>query len=225
MNQNASHPRCPWLDLSKPDYVAYHDQEWGVPVYDDRTMFEYLTLESAQAGLSWYTVLRKRENYRKAFANFDCERVARYDAKHINRLIKNAGLIRNHRKLSAAVSNARCFLQIRETYQSFSNYIWNFVGNQPIVNKLRVKQDYPATSPESDALSRDLKQRGFKFIGSTICYAHLQAAGLVNDHSVNCFRRQEIIDSYPTKSDDRKTEKNNSVTSSRRLQKTSRTNS
>lgn len=185
--------RCPWVDLGKPDYVAYHDAEWGVPVHDDRKQFEFLLLESAQAGLSWYTVLRKRENYRQAFANFDPEQVARFDAEHIAKLLLNPGLIRNRAKLEAAVGNARGFLRIQEEFGSFSSYIWGFVDGTPQVGTLRTLADYRATSAESDALSRDLHQRGFRFVGSTICYAHMQATGLVNDHTLNCFRRAEIL--------------------------------
>ena len=189
-------PRCPWVPLDKPDYVAYHDEEWGVPVHDDRLIFEFLTLESAQAGLSWYTVLRKRENYRRAFDGFDPERVARYDEKKIAALLNDAGIIRNKLKIRAAVHNARKFLEVQEAFGTFDAYIWRFVDGRPIVHEIRTLEDYPATSPESDALSRDLKQRGFKFVGSTIIYAHMQATGLVNDHTLDCFRRAQIIESY-----------------------------
>ncbi|MEO1132583.1 MAG: DNA-3-methyladenine glycosylase I [Cyanobacteria bacterium J06639_1] len=190
-------PRCPWVDLSKPDYVAYHDLEWGVPVFDDRLMFEFLTLESAQAGLSWYTILKKRDAYRQAFDNFDPEKVARYDDKKRRSLLQNPGIVRNRLKVASAISNARLFLDVRDEFGSFVEYIWQFVDRQPVVNTLRTLEDYPATSPESDALSKDLKRRGFKFVGSTICYAHMQATGLVNDHALTCFRRQDIIDRYP----------------------------
>lgn len=185
--------RCPWVDLGKPDYVAYHDTEWGVPVHDDRKQFEFLLLESAQAGLSWYTVLRKRENYRQAFANFEPEKVARFDAEHIARMLLNPGLIRNRAKLEAAVGNARGFLRIQEEFGSFSRYIWGFVNGAPLVSNLRTLADYRATSAESDALSRDLRRRGFRFVGSTICYAHMQATGLINDHTLDCFRRSELL--------------------------------
>ena len=191
--------RCPWVDLSKPDYVAYHDEEWGVPVHDDRTLFEFLTLEGAQAGLSWYTVLRKRENYRKAFSNFDPEKVARYDARKIAALILDPGIIRNKAKIHATVNNAQQFLKVQEQFGSFDAYIWKFVNGKPIVNIIKGVKDYVATSRESDALSKDLKERGFKFIGSTICYAHMQATGMVNDHLLTCFRRQEIIKSCLTR--------------------------
>jgi DNA-3-methyladenine glycosylase I len=188
--------RCPWLNLSKPDYVEYHDKEWGVPIHDDRTIFEFLTLESAQAGLSWYTVLKKRENYRIAFDNFDPEKVAVYDKNKVNELLSNAGIIRNKAKILSAINNAEKFLDIKSKFGSFDSYIWQFVNGKPIVNEIRKIEDYKATTKESDALSKDLKQRGFKFLGSTTCYAHMQAAGMVNDHSVDCFRRQEIIEQY-----------------------------
>lgn len=188
--------RCPWVDRTKADYVAYHDQEWGVPVHDDRTIFEFLTLEAAQAGLSWYTVLRKRAAYRKAFAGFDPARVARYGRREIELLLKNPGIIRNQQKLLAAINNGKRFLEVQEEFGSFDRYIWRFVDGRPVVNRLRKLGDYPATSKESDALSKDLKQRGFKFVGSTICYAHMQATGMINDHVLSCFRRREILRSY-----------------------------
>lgn len=189
--------RCPWVDLGKPDYVEYHDKEWGVPVHDDRLIFEFLTLESAQAGLSWYTVLRKRENYRKAFAGFDPVKVARYGRGRLEALLENPGIIRNRQKIAAAINNAGRFLTVQEEFGSFDAYIWRFVDGRPIVrNRLRALKDYPATSPESDALSKDLKQRGFQFVGSTICYAHMQATGMVNDHALRCFRRREVIDGH-----------------------------
>ena len=188
--------RCPWVDLAKPDYVDYHDREWGVPVHDDRRMFEFLTLEAAQAGLSWYTVLRKRENYRIAFDQFDPEKVARYTERRVQKLLANPRIIRNRAKILAAIENAKKFIEIREQFGSFDSYIWRFVDGKPIVNTIRVLVDYPATSRESDALSEDLRRRGFKFVGSTISYAHMQATGMVNDHSVDCFRRQEIIEGY-----------------------------
>ena len=188
--------RCPWVDLTKLDYVKYHDKEWGVPVHDDRTIFEFLTLEGAQAGLSWYTVLRKREAYRKAFRQFDPERVARYGKRELASLLNNPGIIRNQQKIVAAINNAQRFLEVQSAFGSFDRYIWHFVNGKPIVHKLRRLKDYPATNTESDALSKDLKQRGFKFVGSTICYAHMQATGMINDHVVDCFRRREIIDSH-----------------------------
>ena len=185
--------RCPWVDLTKPDYVEYHDHEWGVPVHDDQVMFEFLTLEAAQAGLSWYTVLRKREAYRAAFAGFDPEKVARYGKHQVGALLKNAGIIRNKAKILAAIHNAGKFIEVREEFGSFDHYIWRFVSGGPIAHRLKSLKDYPVTTPESDALSKDLKQRGFKFVGSTICYAHMQATGMVNDHVARCFRRREIL--------------------------------
>jgi DNA-3-methyladenine glycosylase I len=188
--------RCPWVDLSKSDYVTYHDVEWGVPVHDDRLLFEFLVLEGAQAGLSWYTVLRKRQNYRDAFDHFDPAQVARYDERKIAELLSNPGLIRNRAKIGAAVGNARRFLAVQEVFGSFDAYLWRFVDGRPIINELRTLSDYPATSPEADAMSRDLRVRGFKFVGPTICYAHMQATGMVNDHTLDCFRRQEIVERY-----------------------------
>ncbi len=185
--------RCPWVDLTKVDYVEYHDREWGVPVHDDRTIFEFLTLEGAQAGLSWYTVLRKRGTYRKAFAEFDPVKVAQYGKKELKSLLNNPGIIRNQQKIGATLNNAQRFLEVQAEFGSFDAYIWRFVGGKPIVHQFRRLKDYPATSTESDALSKDLKQRGFKFVGSTICYAHMQATGMINDHVVYCFRRREII--------------------------------
>ncbi len=188
--------RCPWVDLTKPDTIEYHDREWGVPLHDDQRLFEFLTLESAQAGLSWYTVLRKRENYRTAFDQFDPQRVAGYDEEKVQELLGNPGIIRNRLKVRAAINNAQHFLEVQEAFGSFDAYIWRFVDGEPIVNELKEMGDYPATSPESDVLSKDLRGRGFKFVGSTICYAHMQATGMVNDHSLDCFRRDEIIGQY-----------------------------
>lgn len=188
--------RCPWVTLTKPDYIEYHDREWGVPVHDDRIWFEFLLLESAQAGLSWYTILRKRDNYRAAFDHFDPEKVARYDEQYVQVLLANPGIIRNRRKILAAINNAHQFLEIQEQFGSFDAYIWRFVDGQPIVNELENVEDYPVTSNESDALSKDLRKRGFQFFGSTTCYAHMQATGMVNDHAISCFRRAEIIASY-----------------------------
>src|ERR1043166_8672265 len=188
--------RCPWVDLTKPDYIQYHDTEWGVPVHDDHTIFEFLTLEAAQAGLSWYTVLRKRAAYKKAFVGFDPERVARYGERQLQSLLSNSGIIRNQLKILAAIHNAKRFVEIQKEFGSFDNYIWRFVGGKPIQHKIRRLKDYPATIAESDALSKDLKRRGFKFVGSTICYAHMQATGMVNDHAIECFRREEISKSY-----------------------------
>ena len=188
--------RCPWVDLSKPDYVAYHDNEWGVPVHDDRLIFEFITLEGAQAGLSWYTILRRREGYRRVFAGFDPEQVARFDKERVSALLQDPGIIRNRAKVEATVTNARAFLKVQAEFGSFAAYIWRFVDGHPRVSELRTLADFPVTSPEAEALSRDLKQRGFRFVGPTICYAHMQATGMVNDHTVDCFRRGEIIAAY-----------------------------
>ena len=188
--------RCPWVDLTKEDYVRYHDLEWGVPVYDDRLLFEFITLEGAQAGLSWYTVLRKRENYRSLFDGFDPVKVAAYDQERIESLLQDPGIIRNRQKVTAAVNNAQRFLEVQQEFGSFSDYAWRFVDGKPMVHELREMSDFQATTAESDAMSKDLKLRGFKFVGSTICYAHMQATGMVNDHTMDCFRRQPIIDLY-----------------------------
>lgn len=185
--------RCPWVDLTKPDYVAYHDDEWGVPVHDDKILFEFLTLEAAQAGLSWYTVLRKRENYRKLFEEFNVERVARFTPKRVEKLLLDPGIIRNRLKVEATVNNARQFIKVQEEFGSFANYSWRFVNGKPIVNRPRTLKDFQSTSKESDAMSKDLKQRGFKFVGSTIIYAHMQAVGMVNDHAWTCFRRNNTV--------------------------------
>jgi len=185
--------RCPWVDLGKPDYVEYHDKEWGVPVHDDRLLFEFLTLEAAQAGLSWYTVLRKRENYRAAFDNFDVKKIARYGDKKIQELLTNAGIIRNRAKILAAINNAQKFLEVQKEFGTFDSYMWKFVGGKPIVNTFKGMKDYRPRSPESDAMSKDLLRRGFKFVGSTICYAHMQATGMMNDHTTTCFRRPELL--------------------------------
>ncbi|MEW6991652.1 DNA-3-methyladenine glycosylase I [Colwelliaceae bacterium 6441] len=188
--------RCPWLDTSKPDYVKYHDEEWGVPVHDDQKLFEYLTLESAQAGLSWYTILKRRAGYRNAFANFDVRLIANFDDDKVEELMCNTAIIRNRLKIKATINNAQRFIEIQKEFGSFSHYMWAFVNNKTIVNQWHNLDDYPATSKESDAWSKDLKKRGFKFIGSTICYAHMQACGMINDHSVDCFRRSQIISEF-----------------------------
>jgi DNA-3-methyladenine glycosylase I len=186
-------PRCGWSYAGmSPEYIAYHDQEWGVPVHDDRKLFEFLILEGAQAGLSWSTILRKREGYREAFAGFDVERVARFDKRKIERLMQFPGIVRNRLKVAAAIENARRYLEVQEECGSFAKYSWAFVGGRPIVHRWRDMKQVPATSPESDALSQDLKRRGFKFVGSTIIYAHMQATGMVNDHVVACFRHKEV---------------------------------
>jgi DNA-3-methyladenine glycosylase I len=181
--------RCPWVDLRKPDYVAYHDEEWGVPVHDDSKLFEFLVLEAAQAGLSWYTILRKRENYRLAFDGFDPAKIARYDAVRVQALLSNAGIVRNRLKVLATINNAQRFLEVQAEFGSFAVYLWQFVDGKPIVNHWKTLAEYPATTRESDAMSQDLKKRGFKFMGSTVCYAHMQATGLVDDHMPGCFRR------------------------------------
>ena len=184
-------PRCAWAG-GDALYQAYHDCEWGVPLHDDRRLFEFLILEGAQAGLSWITILRKRENYRAAFDNFDAGRIARYDANKIESLLQDAGIVRNRLKLEAAVANAQKFLEMQETSGSFDAFLWQFVDGQPRQNAWRSLADVPASSPQSDAMSRELKQRGFKFAGTTICYALMQATGMVNDHTTDCFRYKEL---------------------------------
>jgi DNA-3-methyladenine glycosylase I len=183
--------RCTWAG-DDPLMVAYHDQEWGVPVHDDRVIFEFLTLEGAQAGLSWTTILRKRENYAQAFDGFDPERIARYDEDRITALLANPGIVRNRRKIEATIQNARSFLAIQREYGTFDAYIWQFVGGKPLVNAWKTIGEIPAQTEESVAMSKDLLRRGFKFVGPTICYAHMQATGMVNDHTVDCFRYQEL---------------------------------
>ena len=183
--------RCPWPG-NDPLYQAYHDREWGVPVHGDRLLFEFLTLEGAQAGLSWITILRKRPAYRVAFAGFDPDQVARFDAATVAELLANPGIVRNRLKVESTITNARAFLQVREEFGSFDAYQWRFVDGRPIQNTWRSLGDIPASTPVSDALSRDLKRRGFRFVGSTICYAHMQAVGMVNDHLVDCFRWREL---------------------------------
>jgi DNA-3-methyladenine glycosylase I len=180
--------RCKWAEGVSLDYIEYHDKEWGVPVHDDRVQFEFLILEGAQAGLSWSTILNKRDGYRQAFADFDVEKVARFTAKRVEKLLTNPAIVRNRLKVQSAVTNAKAFIKVQEEFGSFSDYIWGFVGGKPIQNKFKKDGDIPATSAESDALSKDLKKRGFKFVGSTIVYAHMQATGLVNDHVIGCFR-------------------------------------
>jgi DNA-3-methyladenine glycosylase I len=179
--------RCKWV-TDDPIYIEYHDREWGVPVHDDRELFEFLILEGAQAGLSWITILKKRENYRKAFDNFDSERVALYDEEKIQELMMNEGIIRNRRKIEASIINAKAFLKIKEEFGSFDKYIWQFVGGKPIKNSWGSIEEVPASTKESDEMSKDLKKRGFKFVGSKICYAYMQAVGMVNDHTIDCFR-------------------------------------
>jgi DNA-3-methyladenine glycosylase I len=178
--------RCRWA--SNPLSIEYHDREWGVPQHNDRVLFEFLILEGAQAGLSWDTILKKRENYRKAFSSFDPAKVARYDQRKVRALLANEGIIRNRLKIASAVSNAKAFLAIQKEFGSFDRYIWQFVGGKPRVNARRLGGKIPASTPQSDTMSKDLKKRGFNFVGSTICYAFMQATGLVNDHAVECFR-------------------------------------
>lgn len=193
MEQKAEKERCGWAEGQFPEYESYHDQEWGVPVHNDQTHFEFLILEGAQAGLSWATVLRRREGYRKSFADFDAEKVALFTEEDIRRLMLDTGIIRNQLKIRATVNNAQRFLEVQKEFGSFSQYIWRFVGGKPVVNHWNHYKEAPATSPESDALSKDLKKRGFKFVGSTIMYAHMQACGLVMDHSTKCFRYAELV--------------------------------
>ena len=184
--------RCEWVKADDPLMIDYHDREWGVPAHDDRKHFEFLVLEAAQAGLSWSTVLRKREGYAQAFSNFDPQKVARYTDKRIEELTQDASIIRNRMKIAAAVGNARQLLDVQDKFGSFDSYAWRFVDGRPIVNHRKSTKDIPATSPQSDAFSKDLKQRGFSFVGSTIIYAHMQAIGMVNDHLVDCFRYREV---------------------------------
>jgi DNA-3-methyladenine glycosylase I len=183
--------RCPWCG-DDPLYQVYHDTEWGVPVHDDRRHFEFLILEGAQAGLSWLTILRKREGYRRAYRGFDPEAVARFAPEDVERLVADSGIVRNRLKITSSITNARLFLEIQEEFGSFDRYFWRFVGEKPIRNAWETMGDVPATTPESDAVARDLKKRGFKFAGSTIMYAHMQACGLVNDHLVDCFRHSQV---------------------------------
>lgn len=189
--------RCGWVTTDAL-YIAYHDQEWGVPIHDDQKWFEKILLDSAQAGLSWLTILRKRDNYRLAYDQFDYRKVARYDAAKIEELLANSGIVRNQRKIEASIQNARAFLKVQEEFGSFDTYIWQFVGGSPKINTWRTLKELPAKTQESEALSKDLIQRDFKFVGPTICYAFMQAGGMVNDHLVSCFRYQEIQDMAQT---------------------------
>jgi len=188
---SASKPRCAWPG-NDTLYQAYHDREWGVPLYDDQRLFEFLVLEGAQAGLSWITILRKRENYRAALDHFDAARIARYGADKIESLLQNTGIVRNRLKLESTVVNAQKFLEVQDEFGSFAKFIWQFVGGAPKQNAWRSPADVPASTSESDMMSKELKRRGFKFVGTTICYAHMQATGMVNDHTVNCFRHAEL---------------------------------
>jgi DNA-3-methyladenine glycosylase I len=183
--------RCAWCGTDEL-YVKYHDEEWGVPVHDDRKHFEFLVLESAQAGLSWLTILRKRENYRSAYDGFDANKVAAYDEAKVEDLLRNEGIVRNRLKITASINNAKHFVEIQEEFGSFDTYIWHFTGNQPVMNHWQSMSEIPATSPLSDRVSADLKARGFKFLGTTIVYAHLKATGLINDHISDCFRRKNV---------------------------------
>jgi DNA-3-methyladenine glycosylase I len=184
--------RCQWAEFDQLS-KEYHDKEWGVPVHNDRKLFEFIILEGMQAGLSWSTILKKRENFRKAFDNFDSKKIARYDKRKIKELLSNPGIIRNRLKIEAAIQNAKSFLAVQKEFGSFDKYIWQFVNYKPIVNAWKSMKQLPARTAESDAMSIDLKKRGFKFVGSTICYAHMQATGMVNDHTVDCFRHKEVI--------------------------------
>ncbi len=183
--------RCSWCG-SDLLYTEYHDREWGVPVHNDRKLFEMLCLEGAQAGLSWITILRKRENYRKAFDNFDAKKIIMYDARKVKQLLSNEGIVRNRLKVQSFILNAKAFITVQKEFGTFDAYIWQFVGGKPMINKRKSMKQVPPTTKESDAMSKDLKQRGFKFVGSTICYAFMQACGLVNDHVVDCFRYKEL---------------------------------
>ena len=187
MNKN----RCGWC-IGSDIYEAYHDEEWGNPVYDDDTLFEFLILETFQAGLSWITILKKRENFRKAFDNFDYKKIAKYNTNKVESLLQDAGIVRNKLKVNATITNAQAFMKIQEEFGSFSKYIWNFVNGKPIKNSLKNYKDAPANTPLSDTISKDLKKRGFKFVGSTVIYAQMQATGMVNDHEVSCFRYHEV---------------------------------
>jgi DNA-3-methyladenine glycosylase I len=190
----SSRKRCAWVG-NDPLYLAYHDREWGVPLHDDRKLFEMIILEGAQAGLSWITVLKKRENYRRALDGFDARKIARYGARKKRALLNDAGIIRNRLKVDAAIGNARAFLQIVEDHGSFADFLWDFVDGRPIVNRWRTLSQVPVSTPKSDALSKALKSRGFKFVGTTICYSFMQAVGMVNDHVVTCFRHTEVAKS------------------------------
>lgn len=185
--------RCSWIPLDDPLYVAYHDIEWGVPVYDDTKLFEFIILESAQAGLSWKTILHRREGYRKAFKNFDPQKVARFTSKQVERLLHNSEIIRNRKKIEGAIQNAKAFLSIQKEFKTFSSYMWSFVNNKPLIHSFSHHDQYPQYIEIAEKLSKDLKKRGFTFFGPTITYAHMQAVGMVNDHTKNCFRKKAVI--------------------------------
>jgi len=188
--------RCQWIEGQFSEYIKYHDEEWGVPVHDDQKHFEFLILEGAQAGLSWSTILKRRDGYKNAFANFDVDKVAKYDEQKIASLLLDEGIIRNRLKVNAAVTNAQAFIKVQKEFGNYDSYIWSFVEGKPIVKSWKSMSEIPATTNESDILSKDLKKRGFKFVGSTIIYAHMQACGLVNDHTTDCFRYKEILEKY-----------------------------
>lgn len=193
--------RCPWAERNELE-IAYHDQEWGVAQHDDRTLFEFLVLEGAQAGLSWDTILKKRENYRRAFDDFDAEKVARYDEQKLDALLADPGIVRNRLKIASAIGNARAFLAVRDEFGSFDAYVWRFVDGTPRQNQWRRLDEVPAATAQSDAMSRELKRRGFNFVGSTICYAYMQAIGMVNDHLISCFRHREVARKYSLTTND-----------------------
>ncbi len=190
-NETNQIARCGWV-TSDPLYIEYHDKEWGVPVYDDAKLFEFLLLEFFQAGLSWLTILKKRENFRKAFDGLDYKQIAKYDDKKVEQLLNDKGIIRNKLKINAAISNAAAFMNVQEEFGSFSKYIWSFVDGKPIQNRFKSLKEVPANTPLSDKISKDLKKRGFKFVGTTVIYAHMQATGMVNDHTTGCFRHEEV---------------------------------
>jgi DNA-3-methyladenine glycosylase I len=187
--------RCPWPS-NNPLMIAYHDEEWGVPLHDDRSLFEFLVLDAFQAGLNWSIILAKRENFRRALSDYDIPKIAKYDSRQVARLLNDAGIIRNKLKIAATINNARAFIKVQKEFGSFDNYIWQFVDGIPKINRLKTLKNIPAKSPESDTMSADLKNRGFSFVGSTICYAFMQAAGMINDHMVDCFRYKEILAQY-----------------------------
>jgi DNA-3-methyladenine glycosylase I len=191
MDKDNSKTRCQWVGTD-PLYIDYHDQEWGVPIFDDRLLFEFLILEGAQAGLNWLTVLKKRDNYRASFDNFNAKKIANYDTKQYQKLLANPGIIRNRLKIQSTITNAQAYLTVKQEYPSFAEYIWQFVDGEPIQNQWKDHKHIPASTALSDKMSKDLKQRGFKFVGTTICYAFMQAVGMVNDHLTSCFRHREV---------------------------------
>ncbi len=188
--------RCGWVRDKEKIYIDYHDNEWGIPLHDDRMLFEFLILDGMQAGLSWITILKKRENFRRAFDNFDAEKIVKYDRKKVNELLSDKGIIRNKLKINSVIENAKAYLRLKDELGSFDKYLWNFVGGKPIINTWKTIKEVPAETEESRKMSKDMKKRGFKFVGPTICYAFMQAAGMVNDHTTDCFRYKEIIKDY-----------------------------